>query len=234
MCERSSSGVISLPAIFWAGVTGESCARTAKAATARKAGRRALEALNMVADYRPGRLEGDTCRRRKREGPKRSRPRRTTSRTSTRFHPATSARLSKSRRGRRGRSSRGSRRRSRAIATHPASGASAGPGSHQRLRAALRLSGVLVRARLRLAAPELRAGDRGRRGRVGRRLVGATRRRSSRRSGRRRRHFFRNLPDAAWSREGIASGNPFTVRALAWIAAGHVAHHVGVLKDRYL
>jgi hypothetical protein len=46
--------------------------------------------------------------------------------------------------------------------------------------------------------------------------------------------FFRNLPDAAWSRKGIASGNPFTVRALAWIAAGHVAHHVGVLKDRYL
>ena len=46
--------------------------------------------------------------------------------------------------------------------------------------------------------------------------------------------FFRNLPDAAWSRKGIASGNPFTVRALAWIAAGHVAHHVGVLKERYL
>ena len=46
--------------------------------------------------------------------------------------------------------------------------------------------------------------------------------------------FFRNLPDAAWSRQGIASGNPFTARALAWIAAGHVAHHVGVLKERYL
>ena len=47
-------------------------------------------------------------------------------------------------------------------------------------------------------------------------------------------HFFRNLPDAAWSRSGIASGNPFTVRALAWIAAGHVAHHVGLVKQRYL
>jgi hypothetical protein len=46
--------------------------------------------------------------------------------------------------------------------------------------------------------------------------------------------FFRNLPDAAWSRSGIASGNPFTVRALAWIAAGHLAHHVGLLKERYL
>ena len=46
--------------------------------------------------------------------------------------------------------------------------------------------------------------------------------------------FFRDLPDAAWSRKGIASGNPFTVRAFAWIAAGHVEHHIGVLKDRYL
>jgi hypothetical protein len=46
--------------------------------------------------------------------------------------------------------------------------------------------------------------------------------------------FFRNLPDAAWARIGIASGNPFTVRALAWIAAGHVAHHVTLVKERYL
>lgn len=46
--------------------------------------------------------------------------------------------------------------------------------------------------------------------------------------------FFRNLPDAAWSRKGTASGNPFTVRALAWIAAGHVAHHIGLVKERYL
>ena len=46
--------------------------------------------------------------------------------------------------------------------------------------------------------------------------------------------FFRNLPNAAWLRKGVASGNPFTVRALAWIAAGHVVHHIGVLKERYL
>ncbi len=45
--------------------------------------------------------------------------------------------------------------------------------------------------------------------------------------------LFRGLPDDAWARRGIASGNPFTVRALAYICAGHVAHHVGVLKDRY-
>jgi len=46
--------------------------------------------------------------------------------------------------------------------------------------------------------------------------------------------FFRDLPDEAWSRSGIASGNPFTVRALAWIAAGHVAHHTNILRTRYL
>ena len=46
--------------------------------------------------------------------------------------------------------------------------------------------------------------------------------------------FFRNLPAAAWTRSGIASGNPFTVRALAYITAGHVTHHVRVLRERYL
>ncbi|HMD31783.1 MAG TPA: DinB family protein [Candidatus Acidoferrales bacterium] len=46
--------------------------------------------------------------------------------------------------------------------------------------------------------------------------------------------FFRNLPADAWMRTGVASGNPFTVRALAYIIAGHVAHHEAVLKERYL
>jgi hypothetical protein len=46
--------------------------------------------------------------------------------------------------------------------------------------------------------------------------------------------FFRDLPAAAWSRRGVASGNPFTVRALAYITAGHVAHHARILRERYL
>lgn len=46
--------------------------------------------------------------------------------------------------------------------------------------------------------------------------------------------FFENLPAQAWNRRGIASGNPFTVRALAYIAAGHVAHHCAILRSRYL
>lgn len=46
--------------------------------------------------------------------------------------------------------------------------------------------------------------------------------------------FFGNLPDEAWMKRGIASGNPFTVNALAYIAAGHTAHHVGIIRERYL
>jgi uncharacterized damage-inducible protein DinB len=46
--------------------------------------------------------------------------------------------------------------------------------------------------------------------------------------------FFANLPADAWERRGIASGNPFSVRALAYIAAGHVIHHTKVLRERYL
>lgn len=46
--------------------------------------------------------------------------------------------------------------------------------------------------------------------------------------------FFRNLSAEAWSRRGIASGNAFTVRALAFITAGHVTHHVKILRERYL
>ena len=46
--------------------------------------------------------------------------------------------------------------------------------------------------------------------------------------------FFKNLPESAWSRTGIASDNPFTVRALAYIIAGHTTHHEAVIRERYL
>jgi hypothetical protein len=46
--------------------------------------------------------------------------------------------------------------------------------------------------------------------------------------------LFRHLPPEAWMRTGIASDNPFTVRAMAFIVAGHVAHHVAILRERYL
>jgi hypothetical protein len=46
--------------------------------------------------------------------------------------------------------------------------------------------------------------------------------------------MFENLPPAAWTRSGIANNYPFTVRALAFISAGHAAHHVRLLRERYL
>jgi hypothetical protein len=39
--------------------------------------------------------------------------------------------------------------------------------------------------------------------------------------------------DAEFARSGIASGKPVTVRALAYITAGHERHHVRVLHERY-
>jgi DinB superfamily len=45
--------------------------------------------------------------------------------------------------------------------------------------------------------------------------------------------LFKNLPPEAWMKTGIASDNRFTVRALAYIAGGHVEHHLGILRERY-
>lgn len=46
--------------------------------------------------------------------------------------------------------------------------------------------------------------------------------------------FFENLPLEAWVRTGIASDKPFTVNALGYITAGHAAHHLNVIRERYL
>jgi hypothetical protein len=46
--------------------------------------------------------------------------------------------------------------------------------------------------------------------------------------------LLRNLPAEAWAKTGVASGNPVTVRALAWICAGHAAHHLKIARERYL
>jgi hypothetical protein len=46
--------------------------------------------------------------------------------------------------------------------------------------------------------------------------------------------LFASMPDDAWDRRGIASGYSFTVRALAYITTGHTAHHVNILRQRYL
>ena len=46
--------------------------------------------------------------------------------------------------------------------------------------------------------------------------------------------LFRHLPAAAWSRRGTASNRPVSVRALAYIIAGHTRHHLEVVEARYL
>ena len=45
---------------------------------------------------------------------------------------------------------------------------------------------------------------------------------------------FQSLSPEAWTRRGVASGHPVSVRALAYIVAGHVAHHCRILRERYL
>jgi uncharacterized damage-inducible protein DinB len=46
--------------------------------------------------------------------------------------------------------------------------------------------------------------------------------------------LLRHLPEAAWTRMGTASEAPISVRALAYIMIGHVAHHLEILRERYL
>lgn len=46
--------------------------------------------------------------------------------------------------------------------------------------------------------------------------------------------LFRHLDSEAWQRRGEASNAPISVRALAYIIAGHELHHLGILNTRYL
>jgi uncharacterized damage-inducible protein DinB len=46
--------------------------------------------------------------------------------------------------------------------------------------------------------------------------------------------LFANLDASAWERRGRASGSPVSVRALAWIIAGHELHHSRSLREQYL
>lgn len=46
--------------------------------------------------------------------------------------------------------------------------------------------------------------------------------------------LFKHLDENAWRRTGTANENSVTVRALAYIIAGHERHHCNILRDRYL
>jgi len=45
--------------------------------------------------------------------------------------------------------------------------------------------------------------------------------------------FFRNLREEDWLRKGVANKNDVTVRALAYIIAGHELHHRNIFEERY-
>ena len=45
--------------------------------------------------------------------------------------------------------------------------------------------------------------------------------------------LLRNLDEPAWTRRGIANKNEVSVRALAYIIAGHELHHRRILEEKY-
>lgn len=46
--------------------------------------------------------------------------------------------------------------------------------------------------------------------------------------------LFDSFADDAWVRRGVVNGREVSVRALAYITAGHAQHHLKVLRERYL
>jgi DinB superfamily len=44
--------------------------------------------------------------------------------------------------------------------------------------------------------------------------------------------LFRTLTEEEWSRQGEANGKPMSVRALAFVIAGHGRHHTNILQRR--
>lgn len=46
--------------------------------------------------------------------------------------------------------------------------------------------------------------------------------------------LVRSLDDEAIGQRGVASGKDVTARALVWMIAGHMQHHFGLTRDKYL
>jgi len=45
--------------------------------------------------------------------------------------------------------------------------------------------------------------------------------------------LFAGFDEKAWSRRGVANGNPVTTASLPWIIVGHDLHHCAMLQERY-
>lgn len=46
--------------------------------------------------------------------------------------------------------------------------------------------------------------------------------------------FFKSLKEDDYHKKGLANGYPLSVGALLFVVAGHVSHHLRILKERYL
>ena len=46
--------------------------------------------------------------------------------------------------------------------------------------------------------------------------------------------FFKNLDNDDWVRTGTANDVEISVRAIAFVMAGHIRHHITILRSRYL
>lgn len=46
--------------------------------------------------------------------------------------------------------------------------------------------------------------------------------------------LYANFEEDVWMRVGNANGAPVSVRALAFITAGHEMHHLSIIRERYL
>jgi len=46
--------------------------------------------------------------------------------------------------------------------------------------------------------------------------------------------LFRSLPESAWDQKGTTNGRAITARCIPYINLGHGAHHLGIIRERYL
>lgn len=46
--------------------------------------------------------------------------------------------------------------------------------------------------------------------------------------------LFRSLSDSAWIQQGTTNGRTITARCIPYICLGHAAHHLDIIRERYL
>ncbi len=46
--------------------------------------------------------------------------------------------------------------------------------------------------------------------------------------------LFRSLPEASWMQQGNSNGRNVTARCFPYIDLGHAAHHLAIIRERYL